>query len=82
MADIVCQLTGSLHSLRISLLYIQLISSSELIHYIYAFLGALASVVEFCHVHNSLLHPSLAFSYIGSVAAQHSSSGRQSNFSV
>jgi len=36
---------------------------------------------EFCPVQNSLCR-SLAFSYIGSITAQHSSSGRQPNFAV
>jgi len=55
--------------------------SSVLIHYIYKFLGLLAP--------NGILpgakftlHPSVALSYIGSVTAWHSSSGRQPNFAA
>jgi len=39
-------------------------------------------LTEFCQVQNSLYVPSVAFSYIGSITARHSSSGRQPNFVV
>jgi len=50
---------------------------------IYTFSGDLAPLTEFCHVQYSLYDQlSLAFSYIGSVTARHSSSGRQPNCRV
>jgi len=52
--------------------------SPGLVHYIYI-LGALAPEGIFT-VAKFTLHPSLAFSYIASVTARHSSSGRQPNF--
>jgi len=53
--------------------------SPELLHY--TLLKALASWQNFarCKIHFS---PSLAFFYIGSVTARHSSSGRQPNFAA
>jgi len=38
--------------------------------------------MEFCQVQSSLSVPSLAFSYIGSVNARHSNSGRQPKFAT
>jgi len=54
--------------------------SLGLVHYIYIFQGS-------CHDGilpgaKFILHPSLAFFYIGGIMAQHSSSGRQPNFAV
>ena len=40
------------------------------------------NTLEFCQVQNSLCVPSLAFSYIGSVTARHSSSRRQPKFAA
>jgi len=55
--------------------------SPGLVHYIYIFLqaltpGGILPGAKFT------LRPSLAFSYIGSVTARHSSSGRQPNFAA
>jgi len=52
--------------------------SPGVVHYIYIF-GGSCPPTEFCPVQNSLLCPSLAFAYIGSVTARHSSSGCQPN---
>jgi len=49
-----------------------------LVHYIYIF-GGTCPPTEFCHVQYSLC-VGLAFSYIGSVTARHSSCGRQPKF--
>jgi len=54
--------------------------SSGLVHHIYI-LGAVAPLTEFCQVQNSLrVQVTVAFSYVGSVRARHSSSGHQPNF--
>ena len=55
--------------------------SPWLVHYVYIFLGlfppnGILPGAKFT------LRPSLAFSYIGSVTARHSSSGRQANFAA
>jgi len=42
--------------------------------------GGSCCLTEFCQVQNSLYVPILAFPYIGSVTARHSSSRRQPNF--
>jgi len=55
--------------------------SPGLVHYIYIF-GGSCPVTEFCQVQNSLCVQVLALSYIGSITAGHSSSGRQPNFAV
>ena len=54
--------------------------SAELVRYIYIFGGSWPPM-EFWQVQNSL-HPSLAFCYIGSVTARHSSSVCQPNFAA
>ena len=52
--------------------------SPGLVHYVYNFRGS-CLVTEICHVQKKFtLCPSHAFSYIGSVTARHSSSGRAS----
>jgi len=55
--------------------------SPGLVNYIYIF-GGSCPLTEFCQVQNSLLCPNLAFSYIGSVIARHSSCGHQPNFAA
>jgi len=54
--------------------------SPGLVHYLYI-LGALP-LKEFCQVQNSLCVPSLAFCYISSVTARHSSNRRQPKFAA
>jgi len=54
--------------------------SPGLLHYIYIFWGS-CPLTEFRHVQNSL-YVQVAFSYIGSVTARHSSSRRQPNCGV
>jgi len=57
--------------------------SPGLVHYIYIFGGSsLIALNEFFPRAKFTLPPSLAFSYIGSVTARHSSSGRQPNFAA
>ena len=52
--------------------------SSALVHF-----GGSCPLTEFSQVHAKFtLRPSFAFSYIGSVTARHSSSGRQPNFAA
>jgi len=46
----------------------------------YIHFGGCCPLTEFCQVQNSLWVMSLAFSYIGSVTARHSSSGRDPSF--
>jgi len=55
--------------------------SPMLLHYTYIF-GSFRPLTEFRHMQNFTLGPSLAFSYVSSITAQHSSSGRQPNFGV
>ena len=55
--------------------------SPGLVHYLYIF-GSSCPLTEFCQVQNSLCVQSLAFSYIGSVTARHSSSRRQPKFAA
>jgi len=50
-------------------------------HYLYIF-GGSCPVTEFCQVQNSLCVPSIAFSYVSSVTAQHLSSRRQPKFAT
>jgi len=52
-----------------------------LVHYIYIFRGLLLPD-ESLSAANFTLRPSLAFSYIGSITARHSTSGRQTNFAA
>ena len=54
--------------------------SPRLVHHIYIF-GGSCPITEFCQVPNSLRVQVLR-SYIGSVTARHSSSGRQTNFAA
>jgi len=58
--------------------------STQTAHYIYTFIyifGGSCLLTEFCQLQLAL-HPSLAFSYIGSITARHCSSGRQPNCGV
>jgi len=55
--------------------------SPGLVHYIYIF-GGSCPLTGFCQLQNSFCVPSLVFSYIGSVTAWHSSSGRQPKFAA
>jgi len=55
--------------------------SPGLVHSIYIF-GGSCPLTEFCQVQNSLCVQVLAFSYVGSVTARHSSSGRDTNCGV
>ena len=55
--------------------------SPGLVHYIYIF-GGLLPPDGILPGANFTLHPSLAFSYIGSITARHSTSGRQPNFAA
>jgi len=55
--------------------------SPGLLHYIYIF-WVLLPPDRILHGAKFTLRPSLAFSYIGSVTARHSSSGRQPNYGV
>jgi len=54
--------------------------SPGLVHHIYIFGGSCPLINRILPGAKFILRPSLAFSYIGSVTAQHSSSGRQPNF--
>ena len=55
--------------------------SPGLVHYTYT-TGGSCPVTEFLTGAKFTLRPNLAFSYIGSVTARHSSSGRQPNFAA
>jgi len=54
--------------------------STGLVHYVYIFGGP--SPDRILHGAKCTLRPSLAFAYIASVTARHSSSGRQPNFAA
>ena len=56
-------------------------SSPELVHYIYIF-GGFWPPDRILARAKFTLHSSLTFSYVGSVTAQHSSSGTRSNFAA
>ena len=61
--------------------FVRLMGMLPHVHYLYIF-GSSCPLTEFCQVQNSLCIPSLAFSYIGSVTARHSSSRRQPKFAA
>ena len=69
------------HSLEANQTLHDVCPSHGLVSYLYIF-GSSCPLTEFCQVQNSLCVPCLAFSYIGSVTARHSSSRRQPKFAA